>query len=391
MTMTGDSNAQLDPIVEQIDDFVHTGPGTPAGRYLRRYWQPIYVAEKLPKGKIVPIRILGEDLALYRGESGKPHLMTNECPHRLTRLHIGWIEGETVRCRYHGWRFDESGQCVEQPAEPKPFCERVRKLASYPTHEAHGLIFAYFGEGEPPAFRAPPGLEDGARAGWTVSASAEMIPCNYFQSAENIMDDVHVNFAHRDHLVNTAARPFIPTKTWGEETSFGLTQFQQRGEHTDKIHFIMPNQCYLAHQLRTKRDDKPFWFKAIFWYVPLDDESHLHFLIMVYHTKRRERPEGTPIHEEIEAILSGQKTWQDVAKHPNLIRIQDGVAICGQGKIVDRSRERLGTSDAAVILLRKIWKRELKSLATDGALTAFGTPNPQALRQEELDAMGFNA
>jgi 5,5'-dehydrodivanillate O-demethylase len=79
-----------------------------------------------------------------------------------------------------------------------------------------------------------------------------------------------------------------------------------------------------------------------------------------------------------------------VARHPNIIRIQDGVAICGQGKIVDRSRERLGTSDAAVILLRKIWNRELKSLAAGRAVTPFGTPEPLALRQEELDAMGFN-
>ena len=205
------------------------------------------------------------------------------------------------------------------------------------------------------------------------------------------MDDVHVNFAHRDHLVNTAARPFVPTKTWGEETPFGLTQFQERGGHTDRIHFIMPNQCFLAHQLRTTRDDKPFWFKALFWYVPIDDESHLHVLIMVYHTKRPERPDGTPIHEEIQAILSGRKSWQDVTRHPNLIRIQDGVAICGQGRIVDRAREMLGNSDAAVILLRKLWKRELKSLAAGTAVTRFGTPEPQALRQEELDAMGFNA
>ena len=391
MTMTGDSNAQLDPIVEQIDDFVHTGPGTPAGRYLRRYWQPIYVAEKLPKGKIVPIRILGEELALYRGESGKGHVMTNECPHRLTRLHIGWIEGETIRCRYHGWRFDESGRCVEQPAEPKPFCDRVRKLASYPTHEAHGLIFAYLGEGEAPVFRPLPGLEDGAHEGWTVCPSAEMIPCNYFQSAENIMDDVHVNFSHRDHLVNTAARPYVPTKTWREETPFGLTQFQERGGHTDRIHFIMPNQCFLAHQLRSGRDDKPFWFKALFWYVPIDDESHLHVLIMVYHTKRRERPEGTPVHEEIEAILSGRKSWEDIANHPNIIRIQDGVSICGQGKIEDRSRERLGRSDAAVVMLRRLWRRELELLAAGQPVTPFGTPDPQKLRQEELDVMGFNA
>jgi 5,5'-dehydrodivanillate O-demethylase oxygenase subunit len=391
MTTPSDRSAPPDPAGERIDDFVHTGPGTPAGRYLRRYWQPVYVAEKLPKGRIVPIRILGEDLALYRGASGTARLITNECPHRLTRLHIGWIEGETIRCRYHGWRFDEAGACVEQPAEPLPFCERVKKLAAYPTHEAHGLIFAYFGEGEAPAFRPLPGLEDGAHEGWTVCPSAEMIPCNYFQSAENIMDDVHVNFSHRDHLVNTAARPYVPTKTWARETLFGLTQFQERGENTDQIHFIMPNQCFLAHQLRSAKDGTPFWFKALFWYVPIDDESHLHFLIMVYHTKRRERPEGTPIHEEIEAILAGRKTWEDVANHPNIIRIQDGVAICGQGKIEDRSRERLGRSDAAVVLLRRLWRRELEALASGQGVTQFGTPEPQALRQEELDAMGFNA
>lgn len=390
MTTSIDSSAELDRSVEQVD-FVRTGPGTLAGRYLRRYWQPIYLSEKLAKGKIVPIRILGEELALYRGESGKAHVVANECRHRLTRLSTGWVEGNTIRCRYHGWRYDESGQCVEQPAEPKPFCASVQKLASYPTHEAHGFIFAYLGEGEAPTFRPLPGLENGAREGWTVCPSVEMIPCNYFQSAENIMDDVHVNFSHRGHLVNTTSRPYVPTKVTARETPFGLTHFLERGERTDRLHFIMPNQCFVAHPLRSARDNKPFWFKALFWYVPIDDESHLHFLIMVYHTKRRERPGGTPVHEEIEAILSGRKSWEDVANHPNIIRIQDGVAICGQGKIEDRSRERLGTSDAAVIMLRRLWRRELGLLAAGRAVTQFGTPEPQALRQEELDAMGLNA
>ena len=113
---------------------------------------------------------------------------------------------------------------------------------------------------------------------------------------------------------------------------------------------------------------------------------------MVYHTKRRERPGRIRIcRGEIEAILSGRKSWEDVANRPNIIRIQDGVAICGQGKIEDRSRERLGTSDAAVIMLRRLWRRELGLLAAGRAVTQFGTPDPQALRQEELDAMGFNA
>jgi len=384
------TNPEVDRIAEQ-DDFVHTGPGTLAGRYLRRFWQPIYLSEKLAKGTIVPIRILGENLALYRGESGKARVIANECAHRLSVLSTGWVEGETVRCRYHGWRYDESGQCVEQPAEPKPFCDSVRRLASYPIHETHGFIFAYLGEGEAPAFRPLPGLEEGAHEEWTVSPSVEMIPCNYYQSAENIMDDVHVNFSHRDHLVNTAALPYVPTKTWAQEAPYGITQFQERGGHTDRIHFIMPNQCFLAHPLRSARDDKPFWFKALFWYVPIDDESHLHFLIMVYHTKRRERPAGTPVHEEIEAILAGRKTWADVAKHPNIIRIQDGVAVCGQGRIEDRSRERLGRSDAAVILLRRVWKRELGLLAAGKPLTGYGTPDAHALREEEREAMGFNA
>ena len=390
MATSLDPNDRRTRAVER-DGFAHTGPGTLAGQYLRRFWQPVYVSAELREGRIMPIRILGEDLALYRGESGTPRIITNECPHRLSVLNTGWIEGETVRCRYHGWRFDEGGGCVEQPGEPKPFCHKVPKLASYPTQEAHGLIFAYFGEGDPPAFTPLPGLEDGADENWTVCASAEMIPCNYFQSAENIMDDVHVNFSHRDHLVNTAARPFVPTRLWAEETSFGLTHFLERGERTDKLHFIMPNRCFLAHPLRSGRDSAPFWFKALFWYVPIDDESHLHFLIMVYHTKRRDRPAGSPIHQEIEDIIAGRRSWEDVAKHPNLIRIQDGVAICGQGKIVDRSRERLGTSDAAIILLRKLWSRELRALDNGDAVTEFGMPDPHALQQEELDAMGVNA
>jgi 5,5'-dehydrodivanillate O-demethylase len=191
--------------------------------------------------------------------------------------------------------------------------------------------------------------------------------------------------------VNTAARPYVPVKVTARETPFGLTQFIDREEHTDLIHFVMPNQCFLAHRLRSERDDKAFWFKALFWYVPIDDENHLHFLIMTYHTKRPERPEGTPVHEEIEAILSGRKSWEDIARHPNIIRIQDGVSICGQGKIVDRSRERLGASDVAVVQLRRLWKRELGLLAAGRPVTPFGTPDPQALRQEELEAMGFNA
>ena len=130
-------------------DITHTGPGTLAGQYLRLFWQPIYRAQDLPAGRAIPIRIMSEDYTLYRGESGQVYLVDADCAHRGTQL-IGRLgRARTIRCRYHGWMYDGSGQCVEQPLEDRPFCERVR-IRSYPTQEYLGLIFAYLGEGEPP-------------------------------------------------------------------------------------------------------------------------------------------------------------------------------------------------------------------------------------------------
>ena len=102
-------------------DLYQTGPGTKAGRYMRMFWHPIYVAENLKPGWAKPIRILGEDFTLYRGESGTPHLVGFRCAHRDAQLSVGWVEDDCIRCRFHGWKYDASGQCIEQPAEKKPF------------------------------------------------------------------------------------------------------------------------------------------------------------------------------------------------------------------------------------------------------------------------------
>src|SRR6266545_4763043 len=130
-------------------DITHTGPDTLAGRYLRMFWQPVYRAQDLPAGRAVPVRIMSEDLTLYRGEGGKAYVVDSACGHRGTQLSVGWVEGENVRCRYHGWMYDGSGQCLEQPLEDRPFCERV-KIRSLPAQEYLGLIFVYLGGGEAP-------------------------------------------------------------------------------------------------------------------------------------------------------------------------------------------------------------------------------------------------
>ena len=124
-------------------DFYYTGPGTLAGRYMRKFWHPVLRAEDLKPGWAKPIKILGEEFTLYRGEGGKPHVVDFRCAHRQTQLSVGWVEDDCIRCRYHGWKFDGTGQCVQQPMEAADFAPRVR-IPSYPLEEYLGLIFVYF-------------------------------------------------------------------------------------------------------------------------------------------------------------------------------------------------------------------------------------------------------
>ncbi len=138
-------------------DFVHTGPGTVAGKYLRRFWQPVFVSAQLQTGYAVPIRIMGEDFTLYRGASGAAYVVDFRCAHRGTQLSVGWVEQDCIRCFYHGWKYDGTGQCVEQPAEDASFAKKIT-IRSCPTHEFLGLIFAYFGDGVAPPFPDYPEL-----------------------------------------------------------------------------------------------------------------------------------------------------------------------------------------------------------------------------------------
>src|SRR5690348_3896872 len=130
---------------EENTMFTEVGPGTPMGDLLRRYWHPVGCSELL-EAKPQRLKLLGEELVLYRGAAGEPALMQLRCAHRSMALDYGRVEGDCLRCPYHGWLYDRSGQCLEQPAEPEgsTFKDKI-KLRAYETHEFAGIIYGYLG------------------------------------------------------------------------------------------------------------------------------------------------------------------------------------------------------------------------------------------------------
>src|SRR6185436_8684431 len=139
---------------EQNDLITRIGPGTPAGSLMRRYWQPAALVDELAGNRPVKaVRLLGEDLVLFKDDRGRYGLIGRSCPHRGTDLSFGRLEQGGLRCAFHGWLFDVGGQCIETPAEPKDskLCQNIRQR-SYPVVEKSGILWAYLGEGTPPAF-----------------------------------------------------------------------------------------------------------------------------------------------------------------------------------------------------------------------------------------------
>ena len=361
-------------------DFAHTGPGTLAGRYLRRFWQPVQRSQDLPSGHARPIRILGEDFTLYRGEDGPPQVVAPRCAHRGTQLSTGWVEGDCIRCFYHGWKYDGSGQCVEMPAEDASFPPKVQ-IKSYPTEEYLGLIFVYLGEGEAPPLPRYPDFE---RPG-VLHTTTYLRECNYFQNIENGLDPVHTAFAHREPGAKFRGLVGVP-RMEGEESPWGIMMRGTRPNGLVRINqYGMPNLLHLKLDLG---DAEAGWHDVLAWRVPIDDERHCSFsanLIPLtgeagerYLEREAQRDAELAAHppafELAEAIMRGELRIADVAEHPGLINIQDIVAQAGQGRLVDRTQDRLGRSDVLVILLRKIWERELRALAEGRPLKAWTRP-----------------
>jgi 5,5'-dehydrodivanillate O-demethylase len=353
-------------------ELVQAGPGTPMGMLLRKFWQPVAVLAELKAGEAMPIRIMNEDLTLFRGESGKPYIVAQRCAHRLTLLHTGWIEQECIRCRYHGWKYDGRGQCVEMPAENADFPSKVRIL-SYPAREYAGLVFTYMGKGAPPEFPQKAELERDYGVKW---ASSMIWPCNWFQRIENSMDAVHVSFVHQESRLGRSLSYAVPSLSY-EETEWGIRQIASRAADNIRISdFSWPNCNHIVVPTQIPSEAKAKmlpWTDIFNWFVPLDDGHTAFFSV-------RSSPIRGDAAREFQAWLSScgkynpadhdEELFKGVMPGENvgetataLVNAQDYLVQVGQGQVVDRSKERLGKSDAGVILLRKIFHRELDAIA----------------------------
>jgi 5,5'-dehydrodivanillate O-demethylase len=390
-------------------DLEPVGPGTPAGRYFRLFWQPVMRARDLKPGRARPLEILGEKFAIYRGEGGAPHVTAFRCPHRGTQLSLGWVEGDSLRCRYHGWRYEASGQCVEQPNEDRPFCDKVN-LRIYPTREYAGLIFAFLGEGEPPLFRTYPDLD---RPGVIIADPVEVLPCTYWNRFDN--DHGHRAWVHRaSALRNNRPDVLVIRHEDVEECDYGWRGFRSvagkegdaktslgvaRGEKDSAesalkaakyIHWFMPNVRLWFQRSRAKGyEAQELWDTKAVFIVPINDSSHAAFDVTLTplvgdaaraYAKARadqQEAEAETRWDLAEKILAGEMTLEELPRDIGMytsFTIEDYVTQVGQGPLKDRAPELISTSEPRVILMRKLWLREVGALVEERPLTDWKFP-----------------
>jgi 5,5'-dehydrodivanillate O-demethylase len=327
---------------------------------------------------------MSEELTLYRGESGAAFLLGPRCAHRRTRLWTGWVEEDCIRCLYHGWKYEGSGQCVEQPAEDPEFARTIR-VPSYPVHEYLGLIYAYVGEGDPP----PVPRFTFAETGGLVTVSSYIRECNYFYNVENGPDPIHASFTHRQAVRG------VP-RIEAEESEFGITVRADRPTGDVSIfRWGFPNI-----NLRPPTDRLASSSGDVAYRVPIDDDRHMGYVVIVVDVEGEERERflerrrqlgekakamGSPW-ELAQAVFRGEITIDELTDHPDIFNIEDNTTQCGQMPVDQRQYERHGKSDVGVLLLRRIYEREMRALAEGRPLKAWRLTESLAPRWQRVGA-----
>jgi 5,5'-dehydrodivanillate O-demethylase len=333
------------------------GRGTPMGELMRRYWQPVAAVAQLEDHPTLAVRVMGEDLVLYRDARGRYGLLDRHCAHRRADLAYGTVEACGLRCHYHGWLFDGAGTCLEQPfeeaARPEArFKDKIR-LTAYPVEAKGGLLWAYLGPAPAPLV---PDWDLFHQRGYKQIVFSE-IPCNWFQGQENSIDPIHFEWLHSNWSAaqrGDTARAPRHLRIAFEEFEWGFTYRRVREDTTeDDELWTVGRVCLWPNCLYTGKFE---------WRVPIDDERTLHVAWF-----------NDPVPGPAPFEQARIPYWQGPIRDPETgrwitshIMNQDFVAWVGQGAVADRTKEHLGESDRGVILLRRRMLEEAGVVAGGG-------------------------
>src|SRR6266536_1092491 len=352
---------------EENELLTKVGRGTPMGQLLRRYWYPIAASSELIERPTKAVRILGEDLVLYRDRQGRPGLIGPQCAHRRMSLLLGIPENDGLRCPYHGWLYASDGKCLEQPYEHaedpnSTFKDRVR-LTAYPAQELGGLVFAYLGPEPAPLL---PRWDLLVRDGVLRDIGAAVIPCNWLQIMENSLDPVHVEWLHRyfsNYVLERLGQKHDDPSFWRahalvkphEKIGFGVFEHGivkrrvLKGDDESHPNWRLGHVICFPNMLRQDQIR-----------VPMDDTHTLYWWYNVH----RQRP-GDPDQRADEIPIykvplpgvdrEGLPIWDIVDNNSG----QDNYAWASQGPVTPRWTEHLGESDKGIILYRRLLREQM--------------------------------
>ncbi|MCY4581569.1 MAG: Rieske 2Fe-2S domain-containing protein [Chloroflexi bacterium] len=335
--------------VEQNERLTQTGPGTPMGELLRRYWWPIAATVDLDDDPVQPVRLLSEDLTLFRDLQGNVGLIGKACAHRAISLAYGIPQENGLRCAYHGWTYNVQGRVVDMPFEPA--CLPL-KITAYQVQELGGLLWAYLGP--PETTPLLPRLELLVRDDWRRSVIMRPLPCNWVQCNDNSLDPVHFEHLHgyfgdywnRKHGIDRKVATAKHLKIEFDVFEYGI--YKRRlleGDPIDADDWVVGHPFIFPHTLIQGVGDS----YGLQIRVPIDDTNTMHVRYRGSPMKPDDEPQtSVPVqHLELTWDAYGRVEWPDVSH-------QDEAAWVGQGPISDRTREHLATSDKGVILYHRL-------------------------------------
>ena len=360
---------------EQNDRLSRVGTGTPMGELMRRWWHPVAATAALLERPTKAVRLLGEDMVLYRTPSGEYGTTAQRCPHRAMDMLYGIPEQDGLRCAYHGWLFDLEGQCIEQPAEPpnSRFKDKVR-IGAYPVQELGGLLWVYMGPAPVPLL---PRWDMLVWENVTRQISTTVLPCNWLQCVDNGLDQTHVQHLHGVYGTyaagmrggEEAARKWRGQgiKQMDKHLKLGFDRFPygiikrritetMDGEAVDN--WRMGHPMVLPGMLRVSAggggNQHTFLIR-----VPIDDENTWH----IRYTARLPEPGARAPVQDVVPWDTFPIYGEDGRILDDTIAAQDILVWIGQGPITERTIERLGVSDVGIIMWRRLLEEQLQAVA----------------------------